>query len=121
MHQLKFTGTAEIPFALDRDRNYTIAGEFEEISRTETQGDDEIITTFKVAPLKLMAINDAGEKIRLKTKNKNSTRIRAAIYRAQQERTGFFLTQDREEYYDAFTNKLVQPENLQAVLDLLNL
>jgi hypothetical protein len=121
MYQVKFTGIAEIPFPLDRDKNYNFIGELEEISRTETdQKDGTIVTSYKMAPIRI-ALEEGGERIHLKTKNSNSQRIRAAVYRAQQERHPTFVTQDSGEYYDTFTNKLVHPETLQSILDLLEL
>lgn len=117
-HIIKFTGQAEVPFAPDENKDYLFAGEFSELSRTKNQDTGDM--TYKFAPLRLATFDEAGAKIRLKTKNSNSVRIRAAIFKAQQERTGY-IDMDSEAYYDAFTNKLTFPENLQAVLDLLNL
>jgi hypothetical protein len=116
MHQIKLTGVAEVMGPLDRNKNYLIAGEFEETSRTETDAKDgTLITTYKLKPVRLMKIEDSGEKVRLKTKNSNSTRIKGAIWHLSSRKPEM----DSEEYYDIFTERLLK--NLEGVLNYLEL
>ena len=116
-HQVKFSGSAEIPFPLDRDKNYVLAGEWEEVSRTETDlKNGSVMITFKVKPVRIATVDEAGKKIRLKTKNANSVRIRGAVFREQEKRQSDV---DRDLYYDMFTDRLI--ENLPAVLSSLEL
>ena len=78
----------------------------------------DTLITYKLAPVRLMQVDEAGEKIRLKTKNPNSVRIRAAVFREQAKRPRH-LNADQDLYYDMFADKLIS--NLGAVLDLLEL
>lgn len=112
-YQIKFSGSAEINFLPDDTKDYLIAGEWSEISRTIS--DD--LTSVKMAPLRLMTTDPSGEKVRIKVKNKNSVRIRAAVLRAHPNRKTDL--HDSDLYYDEFTNKLTS--NIEAVLDLLEL
>ena len=97
-----------------------IAGEWEQVSYTGTDlKNGDTLITYKVAPVRLMQVDEAGEKIRLKTKNPNSVRIRAAVFREQAKRKPEIASADQDLYYDMFADKLIQ--NLGAVLDLLEL
>src|ERR1044071_7011292 len=86
-YAVKFSGSAELPTPLDPDKNYMIAGEWEQVSYT---GNDlkngDTLLTYNLAPVRLMQVDEAGEKIRLQTKNPNSVRIRAAASREQAKR-----------------------------------
>ena len=112
-YQLKFSGSAEIEFLPDENKDYVIAGEWSEISRTIS--DD--LTSIKMAPLRLATVDESGEKVRLKTKNKNSVRIRAAVLRAHPNRKTDL--HDSDLFYDEFTNRLTS--NIEEVLTLLDL
>jgi hypothetical protein len=120
MYQIKFSGLAELPSELDRNKNHTIIGEFEEVSRTETDlKDGTQMTTFKVKPVRLMKLEEGGAKIRLKAKNANSVRIRAAVFREQGKREQRVASGDSDLFYDVFADRLIS--NLPAVLDLLEM
>ena len=117
MHQIKLTGVAEIPHPLDRNKNYLIAGEFEETSRTEVDAKDgSVITTYKLKPLRLAEVSESGKKIRLKTKNSNSTRVRWAVMKEGLSRKPEI---ESEDYYDRFSEALLK--ELPGVLDFLGL
>lgn len=109
-HQVKFSGVAELPGPLDDDKDHIFAGEFE-ITNTDNKNnnDGSHTYTYKLKPLRIIQQLEGDKKIRLKTKNSNSTRLRGAIWHINPE----------EEYYDRVMNAIIG--NLEGVIKFLGL
>jgi hypothetical protein len=116
-HQIRLTGTAEVPEALDDSKYILVAGEFE-VSDISKKPDQEggYKYTYKLFPIRLVKVEESGEKIRLKTKSRNSTKIRFAVMQEARKRP---TELDETQYYDTFSDRLLG--RLPEVLDLLEL
>ena len=116
-HQIRLTGTAEVPEAVDDSKYILIAGEFEvhDISKKPDQ-EGSYKYTYKLMPIRLAKLEESGEKVRLKTKNSNSTKIRFAVMQESKKRP---TDLDENQFYDTFSERLLG--RLPEVLDLLNL
>lgn len=114
-HQIRLTGLAEIPSPLDEEKNVLLAGEFELLDinkRDEKDGSWKY--TYKLKPVRLGQIDSAGNKIRLKTKNSNSTRLRWAIISYAEKN---FPDLNSEQYYDTTIDGIIA--NLENIINNL--
>lgn len=117
-HQIRLTGTAEIDSTLDDSKYILIAGEFDITDTSKKPTEEGYQYTYKLYPLRLAQVSESGEKIRLKTKNSNSKRIKGAIWNEQKKRQEF-ADMDEETYYNLFADRLIA--ELSSVLDYLKL
>lgn len=109
-YQVRFGGTAELPRPLDDNKNHIFAGEFEVTDVNKKDNKDASFTyTYKVKPIRLIKQEEGDKKVRLKTKNSNSVRLKGAIWHINPE----------EEYYDKVMNGIIA--NIDGIIKFLDL
>lgn len=116
-HILRLSGTAYLDSEPTRGKTLVIGAELQETKREEVDNNDGTIDRFyHYKPLRILEKKDGGEAIPIKVKNKNSVRIRAAVFRAHAD---LQKEGDADSFYDKFTDALCA--NPEAVINLLDI
>lgn len=113
MHQLKITGSAELPEALELDHTYLLGleADCQSISKhSNNNGTAEYV--YKLKLLKASIEKDSGQRIQTKDTRKQSQKLRQAIEFTRLEHG---REETEEEYYEKCM--IAVRHNLQVILE----
>jgi hypothetical protein len=112
---LSFSGKFLVPESPDTEKYAVIAGEFEFADIIyKPNGDGTYDAVHKIAPIRIM-LSKGDKKLVAKVKNKNSVRLRGALWHHYQT---LDLPEDKfDDYYQMITDQMII--NLSSILNML--
>lgn len=102
---IKIQGKANIPEALEIDRNYKISADCSITQvRRDSNENGEYNVTYKAEPVTVEILSKNGTIIKAKDPRKNSQKIRNYLFKHY---TGEGIVEDFDALYDAFTQEVM--------------